>query len=90
MLCRSKADAEEALRRIGLIMERLSLKLHPDKTRIVELGLGKQGFVFLGCYLRIVLSHFKGREYESPSAGLGQTTSARGTRPGSFNKWIAT
>ncbi len=44
-------------------MGRLSLKLHPEKTRIVELGLGKEGFVFLGCYLRIVLSHFKGREY---------------------------
>lgn len=63
VLCRSKAEAEESLRRLGVIMERLSLKLHPDKTRIVELGLGKQGFVFLGCYLRIVLSHFKGREY---------------------------
>jgi group II intron reverse transcriptase/maturase len=63
VLCRSRADAEESLRRLGIIMERLSLKLHPDKTRIVELGLGKQGFVFLGCYLRIVLSRFKGREY---------------------------
>jgi len=63
VLCRSKAGAEESLRRLGLIMDRLGLKLHPDKTRIVELGLGKQGFVFLGCYLRIVLSHFKGREY---------------------------
>ncbi len=63
VLCRSKADAEESLRRLGLIMDRLGLTLHPDKTRIVELGLGKQGFVFLGCYLRIVLSHFKGREY---------------------------
>ena len=63
VLCRSKADAEESLRRLGLIMARLGLKLHPDKTRIVELGLGKQGFVFLGCYLRIVLSHFKGLEY---------------------------
>jgi RNA-directed DNA polymerase len=63
VLCRSRADAEESLRRIGLVMERLSLKLHPDKTRIVELGLGKEGFVFLGCHLRIVLSHFKRREY---------------------------
>ena len=63
VLCRTRADAEESLRRLGLIMERLSLKLHPDKTRIVELGLGKEGFVFLGCYLRIVLSHFKRREY---------------------------
>jgi len=63
VLCRTRADAEESLRRLGLIMDRLSLKLHPEKTRIVELGLGKRGFVFLGCYLRIVLSHFKGREY---------------------------
>jgi len=63
VLCRSRADAEESLKRLGIIMERLSLKLHSDKTRIVELGLGKQGFVFLGCYLRIVLSRFKRREY---------------------------
>lgn len=63
VLCRSRAAAEESLRRLGLIMEKLSLELHPDKTRIVELGLGKEGFVFLGCYLRIVLSHFKRREY---------------------------
>jgi len=63
VLCHTKAQADEALRRLGLIMERLSLTLHPEKTRIVELGLGKGGFVFLGCYLRIVLSHFKRREY---------------------------
>jgi group II intron reverse transcriptase/maturase len=63
VLCRSRAEAEESLRRLGIIMERLSLELHPDKTRIVELGLGKEGFVFLGCYLRIVLSHVKRREY---------------------------
>jgi len=63
VLCRDRAAAAESLRRLGIIMDRLSLKLHPDKTRIVELGLGKQGFVFLGCYLRIVLSHFKRREY---------------------------
>jgi len=63
VLCRTRADAEEALRRVGIIMDRLSLRLHPDKTRIVELGLGMGGFDFLGCYLRVVLSHFKRREY---------------------------
>jgi RNA-directed DNA polymerase len=63
VFCRSRADAEESLRRIGIIMEKLGLKLHPEKTRIVELGLGKEGFVFLGCYLCIVRLHFKGREY---------------------------
>ena len=63
VLCRTRADADETLRRLGRIMDRLDLRLHPDKTRIVELGLGKEGFVFLGCYLRIVLSHFKRREF---------------------------
>ena len=44
-------------------MGTLRLLLHPDKTRLVELGLGKEGFDFLGCYLRIVKSRFKGRCY---------------------------
>lgn len=63
VLCRTRADAEEALLRLGQIMDRLSLKLHPEKTRIVELALGQGGFDFLGCYLRMVLSHFKWQEY---------------------------
>ncbi|MGH7411438.1 MAG: group II intron reverse transcriptase/maturase [Candidatus Methylomirabilis sp.] len=63
VLCHTRADAEEALRRVGVILDRLSLTLHPEKTRIVDLGLGQRGFVFLGCYLRVVLSHFKRREY---------------------------
>lgn len=63
VLCRSRAQAQEAMRRIGQILAGLGLELHPEKTRIVELGLGKEGFVFLGCYLRIVRSHFRGRTY---------------------------
>jgi group II intron reverse transcriptase/maturase len=64
VLCRTRADAEEALRRLRLIFERLRLTLHPEKTRLVDLGVGKDGFVFLGCHLRIVRSHFKkGRSY---------------------------
>ncbi len=63
VLCRSRAQAEEALRRIREILGGIGLELHPDKTRVVELGLGKEGFVFLGCYLRIMRSHFKGRMY---------------------------
>ena len=63
ILCRTKAQAEEAMLRVREILARLRLELHPDKTRVVEMGLGKEGFVFLGCYLRIVRSHFKGRKY---------------------------
>ena len=63
ILCRTRSRANEAMRRLERIFERLHLTLHPEKTRIVELGLGKDGFEFLGCYLRIVRSHFKGRTY---------------------------
>jgi RNA-directed DNA polymerase len=63
VLCRTRSDADEAMRRIGIILERMRLQLHPEKTRIVELGVGKEGFTFLGCYLRIVLSYKKRRPY---------------------------
>jgi group II intron reverse transcriptase/maturase len=51
-LCRSASAAREALRRIGLVMNRLGLTLHPAKTRLVDLRRGKEGFVFLGCTIR--------------------------------------
>jgi group II intron reverse transcriptase/maturase len=63
VLCRSRADAEEALHRIGLVLDRLRLTIHPEKTRIVELGIHKEGFDFLGCHFRVMRSHFKGRTY---------------------------
>src|SRR5262249_18534839 len=56
-------QANEALRRLKIVFERLKLTLHPEKTRLVELGLGKEGFVFLGCYLRLIRSKFKERTY---------------------------
>ncbi|MEI4927013.1 hypothetical protein Q8G50_31350, partial [Klebsiella pneumoniae] len=34
-----------------MILARLGLELHPDKTRRVELLDGKEGFDFLGCHL---------------------------------------
>jgi group II intron reverse transcriptase/maturase len=63
VLCRSRAQAEEALQRVREILGGMGLELHPDKTRVVELGLGRDGFVFLGCYLRVVRSHYQGRTY---------------------------
>ena len=63
ILCRTRAQAEQALAKVREIMGLLRLQLHPTKTRLVELGLGQDGFTFLGCYLRIVRSHFKGRCY---------------------------
>lgn len=63
VLCRTRRQAEEARRQIDGIMRLLRLELHPEKTRVVELGLGKEGFEFLGCHLRIVRSHFTGKRY---------------------------
>jgi len=63
VLCRRRSQAQEALRRLEEILGRLRLKLHPSKTRLVELGLGKDGFEFLGCYLRIMRSHFTRKRY---------------------------
>jgi group II intron reverse transcriptase/maturase len=63
VLCRTRADADEALRRIGIILERLRLTLHPEKTRVVELGIRKEGFDFLGCHFQMMRSHFKRRTY---------------------------
>ena len=52
ILCRNRHACEEAERRVRGILERLGLEVHPEKTRRVELYDGKEGFEFLGCYLR--------------------------------------
>jgi len=51
-MCRTESQAREALRRIGLVMNRLGLTLHPAKTRLVDLRRGKESLVFLGCTIR--------------------------------------
>ena len=52
VLCRRKSQAKEALKQIRRMMGRLGLELHPDKTRLVNLSYGKEGFEFLGWYVR--------------------------------------
>lgn len=52
VMCKTESQAKEAHRRVGIIMERLGLMLHPEKTRIVDLRRGKEGFTFLGCMIR--------------------------------------
>ena len=51
-MCGTESRAREALRRIGLVMDRLGLTLHPAKTRLVNLRRGRESFVFLGCTIR--------------------------------------
>jgi RNA-directed DNA polymerase len=52
VMCRTRSQAEAAHRLISQIMARLGLKLHPEKTRIVNLTRGRESFVFLGCTIR--------------------------------------
>jgi group II intron reverse transcriptase/maturase len=63
VLCRKRSQAEETLERLQEILGTLRLELHPRKTRLVELGLGKESFCFLGCTFRVVRSHFTGKRY---------------------------
>jgi hypothetical protein len=55
-MCRTAKDCEQAEVRIRVILERLGLELHPQKTRRVNLYDGKEGFDFLGCHLHKRLS----------------------------------
>ena len=51
VICRTKAACEEAELRVRGILGWLKLELHPEKTRRVDLSMGKGGFDFLGCHL---------------------------------------
>ena len=51
VMCDTAEACAEAERRVGIILGRLKLELHPDKTKTVELTEGKAGFDFLGCHL---------------------------------------
>lgn len=52
VMCGRESQAREALQRLGEVLEELGLTLHPEKTRVVDLRRGKEGFVFLGCTFR--------------------------------------
>jgi RNA-directed DNA polymerase len=56
VMCRSREEAEAALGLVGEVLAELGLELHPDKTRIVDLGEGREGFDFLGCHFHARVS----------------------------------
>jgi RNA-directed DNA polymerase len=56
VMCRTRAAVEEARQRVSDVLTRLGLELHPEKTRLVDLSWGREGFDFLGCHLRKRLS----------------------------------
>jgi group II intron reverse transcriptase/maturase len=56
IICRTKRQCEQAEARIRVILKRIGLELHPEKTRRVVLYDGQESFDFLGCTLRKRLS----------------------------------
>jgi RNA-directed DNA polymerase len=56
VLCSSREQAEQAQRRATVLLGDLGLALHPDKTQVVDLREGKEGFDFLGCHFRARMS----------------------------------
>ncbi|MEU5929962.1 group II intron reverse transcriptase/maturase [Streptomyces antimycoticus] len=61
VLCRSAAQAQNALAAVGEILGSLGLRLHPDKTKVVDLREGREGLDFLGCHFR---ARFSGKAWE--------------------------
>jgi len=56
VLCKTEAEADQAGELAAALLGVLGLALHPDKTRIVELREGRQGFDFLGCHFHARMS----------------------------------
>jgi RNA-directed DNA polymerase len=56
VLCMSAEQAGHAASRAAALLGGLGLELHPDKTRVVDLREGREGFDFLGCHLRARMS----------------------------------
>jgi RNA-directed DNA polymerase len=56
VLCRSAAQARAALDAVGEILGGLGLRLHPGKTKVVDLRKGREGLDFLGCHFRARMS----------------------------------
>jgi RNA-directed DNA polymerase len=52
VLCKTGSQARAAKRMVEQQLGYLSLSLHPDKTKVVDLWKGRGSFEFLGCTLR--------------------------------------
>ena len=51
-VCPTRGRAEQARDLVAAVLAPLGLRMHPDKTRIVHLHKGAEGFDFLGFHLR--------------------------------------
>jgi Reverse transcriptase (RNA-dependent DNA polymerase) len=53
VLCATLNQAEMARELVAATLAELGLRLHPDKTRVVQLARGAEGFGFLGFHHRM-------------------------------------
>lgn len=72
IICKNKKSANHALSLLQYIMEKLDLRLHPVKTKIVCMWDGKAGFDFLGMHHRRITTETRQRKrfqetYQFPS-----------------------
>ena len=77
VLCRSQRQAEQAHRIAEAILGELGLELHPDKTAVVDLREGREGFDFLGCHFRARMSGPMWEKYGKVRYFLHRWPSAR-------------
>jgi RNA-directed DNA polymerase len=56
VICRSEVEARAAQQLAGEVLAGLGLELHPEKTKVVDLREGREGFDFLGCHFRARVS----------------------------------
>lgn len=70
VLCATRKQAEAARELVAAVLKTLGLRLSPEKTRIVKLAGGAEGFDFLGFHHRMGRSRKDGRWYllQWPSA----------------------
>jgi RNA-directed DNA polymerase len=56
VICSSREQAEDAAARAEALLGGFGLRLHPEKTRVVDLREGREGFDFLGCHFHARMS----------------------------------
>ncbi len=62
ILCRTAEDAQRALEWLRAVSAGLKLTLHPEKTRVVDMREGQEGFDFLGFHFHLVPSRKNGAQ----------------------------
>ena len=77
ILCRTESDAKQAYAWLQRTAQALHLKVHPDKSRVMYVGDGADGFDFLGFHHRMVMSPKFGKRYCQPSPSRRAMASVR-------------